>query len=53
MQSLITISLVNVLVITLAVLAHHESLILLSQMMGKRQEKARPIVIDILIPCER
>lgn len=45
MQSLIIITLVNVLVIALAVLVHHESLILLSQIMGKRKEKARQRVL--------
>jgi hypothetical protein len=45
MQSLILITIVNILVITLVVLLHHEALILLSQLMGKRQEKARQRVL--------
>ncbi len=41
MHSLAIITLVNILVITLAVLVHHESLILLSRLMGKPKENAR------------
>jgi len=45
MQSLIIITLVNVLVISFAVVVHHECLILLSRLMGKQQDCGRQRVL--------
>lgn len=41
MHPLLIITLVNVFVISLAVIVHHECLIALSRLMGKRKEQAR------------
>ncbi len=45
MQSLLIITLTNIFVISLAVIVHHESLILLSRLMGRREKKARQRVL--------
>lgn len=45
MHSLIIITLVNVFVISLAVIVHHECLIALSRLMGRRNEQARTKVL--------